>query len=147
VDQNFGGFFQLLDEGQRRPTHLCGGLFLFLRSAVDCGLVVAKSSSGLAKFFNLLSGVFVKLYNSPGSRNWRRLYLIALPELISNVNWLLSNPIDLKGLTGDIWAWATVPHIKGVLHELLVVLGSIMPVQLFLFLGFVRGKIGARCLA
>ncbi|MCW4001194.1 MAG: polysaccharide deacetylase family protein [Candidatus Bathyarchaeota archaeon] len=48
--------------------------------------------------------------------------MIALPELISNVNWLLSNPIDLKGLTGDIWAWASVPHVKGVLSELLAVL-------------------------
>jgi peptidoglycan/xylan/chitin deacetylase (PgdA/CDA1 family) len=45
--------------------------------------------------------------------------LPASPELISNFHWLLSNPIDLKGLRGDIWAWATVPNIKDVLHELL----------------------------
>ncbi len=45
-----------------------------------------------------------------------------LPELISNFQWLLSNPIDLKGLQGDIWAWATVPNIKNILHELLVLL-------------------------
>jgi hypothetical protein len=45
-----------------------------------------------------------------------------LPELISNFDWLLSNPIDLNGLWGDIWAWASVPHVKGVLHELLSVL-------------------------
>ena len=45
-----------------------------------------------------------------------------LPELISNVNWLLSNPIDLNGLWGDLWAWASVPHIKEVLHELLALL-------------------------
>jgi len=45
--------------------------------------------------------------------------LPALPELISNFHWLLSNPIDLKGLRGDIWAWLTVPNIKNVLHQLL----------------------------
>jgi len=45
-----------------------------------------------------------------------------LPELISNLNWLLSNPIDLKGLRGDMWAWASVPNIKDVLHELLSLL-------------------------
>jgi hypothetical protein len=35
---------------------------------------------------------------------------------------LLSNPIDLKDLRNDIWAWGSVPHIKGVLHELLFLL-------------------------
>jgi peptidoglycan/xylan/chitin deacetylase (PgdA/CDA1 family) len=45
-----------------------------------------------------------------------------LPELISNLQWLVSNPIDLKSLRSDIWAWGSVPHIKGVLHELLAVL-------------------------
>jgi peptidoglycan/xylan/chitin deacetylase (PgdA/CDA1 family) len=45
-----------------------------------------------------------------------------MPELISNIHWLLSNPIDLKGLRGDIWAWGSVPHIKEVLHELLALL-------------------------
>ncbi len=45
-----------------------------------------------------------------------------LPELISNLRWLLSNPVDLKGLQRDIWAWGTVPRIKEVLHELLAVL-------------------------
>ncbi len=45
-----------------------------------------------------------------------------MPELISNVHWLLSNPIDLKGLRGDIWAWGSVPRIKGVLRELLALL-------------------------
>ena len=45
-----------------------------------------------------------------------------LPELISNLHWLFSNPLDLKGLRSDIWAWGSVPHIKGVLHELLSVL-------------------------
>ncbi len=48
--------------------------------------------------------------------------MYALPELISNFHWLLSNPIDLKGLRGDIWAWASVPNIKGVLRELLSLL-------------------------
>ncbi len=42
--------------------------------------------------------------------------------MISNFHWLLSNPIDLKGLRNDIWAWATVPNIKDVLHELLSLL-------------------------
>lgn len=45
-----------------------------------------------------------------------------LPELISNFHWLLSNPIDLKGLQKDLWAWASVPNIKGVLHKLLSIL-------------------------
>ena len=45
-----------------------------------------------------------------------------MPELISNINWLLSNPIDLNGLRGDMWAWASVPNIKDVLHELLSLL-------------------------
>jgi len=48
--------------------------------------------------------------------------LSPLPELISNLQWLVSNPIDLKSLRSDIWAWGSVPHIKGVLHELLSVL-------------------------
>jgi peptidoglycan/xylan/chitin deacetylase (PgdA/CDA1 family) len=48
--------------------------------------------------------------------------LYPLPELISNLHWLLSNPIDLKGLRGDMWAWASVPNIKEVLHELLSLL-------------------------
>lgn len=48
--------------------------------------------------------------------------LLPLPELISNFHWLISNPIDLKGLRGDLWAWATAPNIKGVLHELLELL-------------------------
>jgi len=48
--------------------------------------------------------------------------LYQTPELISNLHWLFSNPVDLKGLRGDIWAWASVPHIKEVLHELLSVL-------------------------
>ncbi|MDR0492436.1 MAG: polysaccharide deacetylase family protein [Nitrososphaerota archaeon] len=47
---------------------------------------------------------------------------LPLPELISNFQWLLSNPIDLTGLRGDIWAWATVPNIKNILHELLLLL-------------------------
>jgi hypothetical protein len=47
---------------------------------------------------------------------------LPLPELISNFQWLLSNPIDLNGLRGDIWAWATVPNIKNILHELLFLL-------------------------
>jgi Polysaccharide deacetylase len=42
--------------------------------------------------------------------------------MISNFHWLLSNPIDLKGLRDDIWAWTTVPNIKGVLYELLSLL-------------------------
>jgi len=45
-----------------------------------------------------------------------------MPELISNFHWLLSNPIDLKGLRGDIWAWGSVPRIKEVLRELLSLL-------------------------
>jgi hypothetical protein len=45
-----------------------------------------------------------------------------MPELISNIHWLLSNPIDLKGLRGDIWAWGSVPRIKAVLDELLSLL-------------------------
>jgi hypothetical protein len=45
-----------------------------------------------------------------------------MPELISNIHWLLSNPIDLTGLRGDIWAWGSVPRIKEVLHELLSLL-------------------------
>jgi peptidoglycan/xylan/chitin deacetylase (PgdA/CDA1 family) len=45
-----------------------------------------------------------------------------LPELISNLHWLASNPIDLKDLRNDIWAWGSVPYIKGVLHKLLAVL-------------------------
>lgn len=45
-----------------------------------------------------------------------------MPELISNIHWLLSNPIDLKDLQGDIWAWGSVPRIKGVLRELLSLL-------------------------
>jgi peptidoglycan/xylan/chitin deacetylase (PgdA/CDA1 family) len=48
--------------------------------------------------------------------------LSPLPELISNLHWLFSNPIDLKSLRGDIWAWGSVPRIKGVLHELLSLL-------------------------
>jgi hypothetical protein len=48
--------------------------------------------------------------------------LSPLPELISNLHWLFSNPIDLKELRSDIWAWGSVPHIKGVLYELLSVL-------------------------
>jgi peptidoglycan/xylan/chitin deacetylase (PgdA/CDA1 family) len=48
--------------------------------------------------------------------------LSPLPELISNLHWLFSNPIDLKDLRKDIWAWGSVPHIKGVLHKLLAVL-------------------------
>jgi len=45
-----------------------------------------------------------------------------MPELISNVHWLLSNPIDLTALRGDLWAWGSVPRIKGVLHQLLSLL-------------------------
>jgi peptidoglycan/xylan/chitin deacetylase (PgdA/CDA1 family) len=48
--------------------------------------------------------------------------LSPLPELISNLQWLVSNPIDLKSLRSDIWAWGSVPYIKEVLHELLLVL-------------------------
>jgi hypothetical protein len=48
--------------------------------------------------------------------------LSPLPELVSNIHWLFSNPIDLKSLRGDILAWGSVPHIKGVLHELLSLL-------------------------
>jgi peptidoglycan/xylan/chitin deacetylase (PgdA/CDA1 family) len=48
--------------------------------------------------------------------------LCPMPELISNLTWLLSNPIDLNGLWGDIWAWASVPHIEEVLFELLSIL-------------------------
>jgi hypothetical protein len=47
---------------------------------------------------------------------------LPLPELISNVHWLLQNPIDLNGLLGDIWAWATVPNIKNALNDLLALL-------------------------
>ncbi len=43
----------------------------------------------------------------------------SLPELIVDLDWMFSHPIDLKNLRKDIWAWASVPHIKGVLHELL----------------------------
>lgn len=41
---------------------------------------------------------------------------------MSNFHWLISNPIDLKNLRGDICAWASVPNIKGVLHQLLSLL-------------------------
>ncbi len=44
--------------------------------------------------------------------------------MISNFHWLLSNPIDLKGLRGDMWAWGSVPNIKEILHELLLLLES-----------------------
>jgi peptidoglycan/xylan/chitin deacetylase (PgdA/CDA1 family) len=46
----------------------------------------------------------------------------SLPELIVDLDWMFSHPIDLKNLRKDIWAWATVPNIKGVLHKLLSVL-------------------------
>ncbi len=46
----------------------------------------------------------------------------AVPELISNFHWLLSNPIDLNGLKGDLWAWASAPNIREVFHELLSLL-------------------------
>jgi hypothetical protein len=50
--------------------------------------------------------------------------LAPLPELISNLQWLFSNPIDLKNLRKDIWAWGSVPHIREVLYELLSVLAT-----------------------
>ena len=46
----------------------------------------------------------------------------SLPELIVNLDWLFTHPIDLKDLRRDIWAWGSVPYIKEVLHELLSVL-------------------------
>jgi len=46
----------------------------------------------------------------------------SLPELIVNLDWLFSHPIDLKDLRRDLWAWGSVPHIKEVLHSLLSVL-------------------------
>ena len=46
----------------------------------------------------------------------------SLPELIVNLDWLVTHPIDLKDLRRDIWAWGSVPYIKEVLHELLSVL-------------------------
>ena len=45
-----------------------------------------------------------------------------LPELISNLRWLFLNPIDLTGLRKDIWAWASVPHTKEALSQLLSIL-------------------------
>jgi peptidoglycan/xylan/chitin deacetylase (PgdA/CDA1 family) len=46
----------------------------------------------------------------------------SLPELIVDLDWMFSHPIDLKNLRKDIWAWATVPDIKGILYRLLSVL-------------------------
>ncbi len=46
----------------------------------------------------------------------------AIPELISNFRWLLSNPIDLTELKGDLWAWASAPNIKEVFYQLLSLL-------------------------
>ncbi len=45
-----------------------------------------------------------------------------LPEMILNFHWLLSNPIDLNGLKGDMWAWVSVPNIKQEFHGLLALL-------------------------
>lgn len=45
-----------------------------------------------------------------------------LPELITNLDWLFTHPIDLKDLRRDIWAWGSVPHTKAVLHQLLSIL-------------------------
>jgi peptidoglycan/xylan/chitin deacetylase (PgdA/CDA1 family) len=42
--------------------------------------------------------------------------------MISNFRWLFSNPIDLKSLRKDIWAWISVPHTKEVLYQLLSIL-------------------------
>jgi hypothetical protein len=67
-------------------------------------------------------GFFGKLYNAPKSPPCWRLRMSPLPELISNINWMLSNPIDLNDLRGDIWAWVSVPNIKEVLRELLSLL-------------------------
>jgi hypothetical protein len=83
---------------------------------VECLDAWAVDSYGSSSWF---LANFITLRTSP---NGRRLWLYPLPELISNFDWLLSNPIDLKGLRGDMWAWASVPNIKGVLHELLSLL-------------------------
>jgi hypothetical protein len=61
--------------------------------------------------------------------------LSPLPELISNLHWLFSNPIDLKDLRRDIWAWGSVPHIKDTLYELLSVLKRHNAVSTFFISG------------
>ena len=63
-----------------------------------------------------------------------------MPELIVNIDWLLSHPIDLKDLRRDLWAWGSVPHTKKVLQALLAILKKYKVTATFFISGVCAGQ-------